>query len=338
MNTVFIIGNGFDINLGMETKFKEFLEYYLTIEPDSDLIRELKKDISEKIDYWSDLEKAIGRHTAKLKTKDEFFLVYWDLVERLAEYLQEKENGFDFGKINNKKLLNYLAFPEHSLLPADKREFEEYRAKWKNHSPWNVNIITLNYTKSLEKILDYNGTSIPVIKNTWGNSIQLHRIEHIHGFLNKRMIIGVNDISQILNEEYKNNTIIKKILVKNESNKAHKELVEISCQNIISEADLICIFGSSIGDTDKIWWEQIGNQLKKGCKLIIFNKGKVYHPRRYDLIWEYEEYIRTDFLRKTKLTKEEKETVINNIFVAVNSDMFNIVQEKEVKDDGLITT
>ena len=153
MNTVFIIGNGFDINLEMKTKFCDFLEHYLTVKSHSVLIDNFKKDISNDIVNWSNLELTIGRYTAKLQTIKEFEEVYEDIKDRLADYLQNIESTFNYENKHRDKLLNYFAFPEKLLPPADEIAFDQYRNNWKTFQ-WNINIITLNYTMSLEKLIE----------------------------------------------------------------------------------------------------------------------------------------------------------------------------------------
>ncbi len=41
MKVIYIIGNGFDINLGMKTKYSDFYTYYQTINSKSILIKNL---------------------------------------------------------------------------------------------------------------------------------------------------------------------------------------------------------------------------------------------------------------------------------------------------------
>jgi hypothetical protein len=81
------------------------------------------------------------------------------------------------------------------------------------------------------------------------------------------MVLGVNDISQIDNIGFHKNQDIIETIIKDECNQAQKHTKEIWCKNQIKKANLICIFGSSIGDTDNIWWELVGEQLTRDCNL-----------------------------------------------------------------------
>ena len=62
-----IIGNGFDINQGLKTSYKDFYrDYYLKQDSSESVIDELKSAISGDIENWSDLELAIGKYTAHI--------------------------------------------------------------------------------------------------------------------------------------------------------------------------------------------------------------------------------------------------------------------------------
>ena len=75
MNITYLIGNGFDLNLGLHTKYSDFIEW-LNNEESSDKasIQELQKSIDEyckgKKDApinWSDTEEAFGLFTYLFK-------------------------------------------------------------------------------------------------------------------------------------------------------------------------------------------------------------------------------------------------------------------------------
>ena len=322
MNILFLIGNGFDLNLGMATKYSDFYKFYKTVKSQSSIIETLKKEINQNIENWSDLELELGKYTKNLKSEKDFTKIYEDLSDRLAEYLDEEEKKFDFKKINGKKLYEYFAFPDKSLPQADKVTINAFRNKFLN-TQWNIYAITFNYTQSLEKLMEYNGTGINIGRN--GNfQIILQKIEHIHGYLNDRMVMGVNDTSQISNQEFQKNQKVLVDLVKSNCNQAQKHMVDVWSKDQISMANLICIFGSSIGDTDNMWWELIGEQLKRDCFLIIFEKGEVIPSRRPQRRVLLEIEKKNYFLNKTKLKEEEKKKAASKIIVGINTNMFDL--------------
>lgn len=323
MKTLFIIGNGFDINLGMNTRYNDFYNYYQSIQTGSNLIKKLKEKISSDFKSWSDLELALGSYTKNLNSLDEFDEVFEDIGEQLAEYLQLEENNFDFEKIDKTRILNYLTVPEDSLLKADKDLLNIFKEKWHNYH-WHVDIITLNYTRSLEKLLGET-KNIEIGKHHKSISITLNGIEHIHGYVDDRMIMGVNDISQIENTEFHTNRDILESIIKVDCNKTHKHTIDDLCFNQISSANLICIFGSSIGDSDKYLWELIGQRLKNDCQLIIFTKGEEIKQRIGHKKGRVERAIKNLFLEKTKLSIEEKNKVFDRIFIGINTNMFSLL-------------
>lgn len=322
MNILFLIGNGFDLNLGLKTSYDNFYEYYKPLSSTNVEVMKLKLNIRANLENWSDLELELGRYTEEISSTDEFDIIYNDIEDNLAEYLQQEENKLDSNNIDGKKLHEFLAFPERQLLQADMNAVVTFINGFSS-GQYNVNVITFNYTKTLEKLLDYKQKSIQI--GTRNNrSVVLNGIEHIHGFTNNRMVMGVNDVSQIANKNFHTNQDVLETLVKPECNQIQRHTVDNRCKGLISRANLICIFGSSIGNTDNFWWQLISEQLKRDCKLIIFKKTEPISQRRIQLIARVERRIKNSFLDKTNLNNDEKTDAEKNIFIGINTDMFNI--------------
>jgi hypothetical protein len=324
MNILHIIGNGFDINLGMNTRYSDFYKYYQKIHSENKSINNLKNAISSGLRYWSDLEIALGNYTENLISQTEFDEVYKDILINLAEYLEKVESNYDFQNLDVEKFFDCLGFPENKLSQAAMNQLTHFKSNWSNHQ-WNVNIITLNYTTSIEKLIGEKQSNIHIGKHHRIGNIVLNRITHLHGYYNKDTVMGVNDVSQIANPSFQTNQDIVEAIVKPDSNKALGHTNDNRCIQQISQANLICIFGSSIGDTDKIWWELIGNQLKKDCQLIIFNKGAEIDPRTGYLKPRLERVAKDNFLARTLLKDEEKKKYKDKIYVGINTTMFDIL-------------
>jgi hypothetical protein len=323
MNIVYFIGNGFDINLGMKTRYSEFYEVYKTKTSKSELITELKKEIAEGIINWSDLELAFGKYTVKLNNIKEFDEVFEDVVDNLAEYLITEEKKFEVKKVKLESFYNNLSNPESFLTEEDIRELKQYKNQWINNS-WNIDIITLNYTTTIERIFGDKDSNIEIGIHDH-RQIIFKNIYHIHGYTDKRTILGVNDISQIEKVDFHENEEILEALIKTKCNRVQRHNIDKTCERIISNANLICIFGSSIGDTDNHWWQLIGEQLRKNSKIIIFSKGEDIKERFAQKVVRTKRSIKSLFLNKTNLTEEEKKQFGENIYVGVNTKMFNII-------------
>ena len=99
MNITYIIGNGFDINLGLKSRYVDFYKDYIKRSSTDDAvyiqkfrneINEFVKQDSNKKDEntidWRDLEVALGHWTEKLKV-DEVEPLYINLIDALKDYL-----------------------------------------------------------------------------------------------------------------------------------------------------------------------------------------------------------------------------------------------------------
>lgn len=325
MNTTYLIGNGFDLNLGLDTRYLNFYDYYKKQEPKSELIKKFKNDLCNNYDIWADLESALGKYTHNYSSIDDFIKIYYDIYDNLFEFIKEEDNKFTVDSINE-KILKDLIIPEAYLPLLDKIAIEQFNKYWSNYSQWNTNIITFNYTSSIEKLLQLEDKKqLKLGFSKYQNPVFLNNIKHIHGSILDRILLGVNDTSQIDNEVLCKNPTFLDILVKPQTNKMAKHLIDNECINLIRNTNLICLFGLSIGDTDKIWWELIGEQLKNDhCRIIYFTIGEKIENRRFHLIGDKERKLKEYLLSKTKLTNQEKNNLKDKIYIAYNTNMFKI--------------
>jgi len=336
MNITYLIGNGFDINIGMATRYTDFYKTYINegpVNPEltphgQNLIRELKKHLSDEgnYDYWSDLELALGDYVKTVKSVDDFDIIFDNISSSLVQYLTEKEKEFSFDNIDKNKLFDDLRFPEKhlpegesSLLKVLKNENED----------WSIDIITFNYTSSLEKIIDFQ--EFPITLGDHNNNFlaygsTMRSISHIHGELTNGTILGVNDTSQINNEKLKEDIDFLSMFVKPTINRELRRLIDKTSFDLIESSDLTCLFGVSIGDTDKIWWEKVGEMLvrRSSYRIIIFEKGTPLSPSQIFKRPRIERRIRERFLSKTKIPKAKWDTIAERISIGYNTDMFNL--------------
>lgn len=322
MNILYIIGNGFDINLGLKTRYADFYKYYQAQPSNDDLISKLKKEIEIGITNWSDLELALGKYMVNLKDQEEFEIVYDDIANHLCEYLDTQQRDFDFSKVNKSLFLKDLSNPELFLTEEDIQELKNFKGNW-GISTWHVNIITLNYTRALENILKNETSNIEIGRHKNGQVV-LGNIQHIHGYTDERTILGVNDISQVGKDEFHNNQEVLHALIKPSANLALRHNVDKICENYVRNANLICIFGSSLGETDNYWWKLIGSQLRNNARIIILMKGEEISRRLGYKALRSKRLIKDLFLSKTDMTDAEKLDLQNNIYVGINTNIFSL--------------
>ena len=97
MNTVYLIGNGFDVNIGLPTRYVDFYNHYLALDRthDSSIVSKMKDHLQESLSmedkYWSDLEEAMGTYTIGLNTYSELEAIGDDLYEKMQRYIDNIE-------------------------------------------------------------------------------------------------------------------------------------------------------------------------------------------------------------------------------------------------------
>ena len=104
---------------------------------------------------------------------------------------------------------------------------------------------------------------------------KIGNVFHVHGTVEGDALLGVNDTSQIENEFLQADTTFVSTFVKRNTNEYLGQQRTSKTKDIIYKSNIICVFGMSICDTDKMWWEELVNWLIASNlrKLIIFWKG-----------------------------------------------------------------
>jgi hypothetical protein len=336
MKIVYLIGNGFDINIGMETRYRDFCKYYVNLpeERGDEIIKQFKNEVGNNPENWSDLEFALGKYLENVEKQDAIIL-HDDLIDKLSKYIELEEEKYVINDTQRELLFRYLSepFSNDRFLNNELIQIQELITTKGMDTDWEINIITYNYTSTIERMIgDFNE---PIKIGTYkSNSIYLTGIEHIHGFSNERMILGVNDVTQIANENLRTETGVINRYIKTSCNDTYGTNVDTKCQYWLENANLVCLFGLSIGDTDKKWWQKLGNTLMDGGKILIFEHytGKKPNANQGPARSEIMENIKDKFLSKFDNVNENlKNAWKKKIFVTYNDDMFKFeIDTKEI--------
>lgn len=113
MNTTFLIGNGFDICLGLDTRYYDFYtKHYLMLPKDNllDYLKTFREEIQQyvldetgKEDVrgidWSDLEKALGQYSSKLEDPTEYINIVVDVNRELRAYIKKENERFQISQL-----------------------------------------------------------------------------------------------------------------------------------------------------------------------------------------------------------------------------------------------
>lgn len=314
----FLIGNGFDLNVGLDTKYTDFYKYYLARNND-----ELSKEIEGNLDAWSDLELSLGKCTEKIKDKEVFWKCEAVLEGCLQNYLKVQMKRINLTDAQKRREIAYNI--RYSLTDF----YEKFPGKIKSHikeilsderDQIEYSFITFNYTDALEKCLE---TVEDQFADGFWSGIS-KRVLHIHGTTKSGdIVLGVNDGGQITNKEYSNNDSDRQRFIKEEIIEHYGNQNKEKACEIIDGSSIICIFGMSIGETDKTWWQYIAGWLQKNKnrRLIIFAKDLMpYRNEKYSNVCEND--TKDKFRYNGDLTNEWKQ-IEKQVYVKVNADIFN---------------
>ena len=141
MNILYMIGNGFDIHIGLATSYHDFLQYYLKQPlPDIDevgkrYIKRLKQAINKDIKCWSNLEYQFGQHLSRLgkvgsavhPILEELDIINDDLRENLSKYIEVQDKNATFPPDARGKLIQDLIRPEQYLRDFEMTEIQNLK-------------------------------------------------------------------------------------------------------------------------------------------------------------------------------------------------------------------
>ena len=336
MNILYIVGNGLDIQYGLKTKYSDFYEYQLPIYEEKKITENyfniiyanILKDQNTNWENWSDLELALGELTKNSEIDEEEFMEDLEEVNiDLNNYLSIVQDKFDLtGKtIDIQKYLKEI----YSQIPdGSKERVLKFIQSFPTEIDY-INILTLNYTNILDQLMEKEKNKEYKSFRGHSHGCFIKNVEHAHGTLDFSLTLGVNDENQ-LNKEFKDSNkkylIKEKMLIQARDNRHFKNF------NLIDWADLIIIFGTSIGATDGYLWKKIAdNSIKKNMPIIIHCYKENFDsirklPRQLGSLYES---IENNFIEKSGIVDDSKiKTLKNNIVSIISEKVFEISEEK----------
>lgn len=321
MNILYLIGNGFDLAQGLKTRYKDFYVEYKSSVDTNDVERQLISSINDQPDTWSDLEYALGQFTGKIDDAVSFADAYESLSLKLGDYLMTQESLFKSN--NSQRFRTDLADPFQYLSYAEQVSFYEFASVYKKEAV--VNVVSFNYTNIFEKAIDYQYTPIELKSPAFSNGIQLNNVFKVHGSLNGTILMGVNDVSQIANEAFSNNKMICDFMVKPRLNASMGFFYDQFALREIDSADLIIVYGMSIGLTDKLWWQRVAKRLEtSSARMLIFYH--LEHPINNRIKWK-ESWKKREVYNKLEDIAEIPEyirpKIESRITVSLSDHLFN---------------
>ena len=242
---IIIIGNGFDLNLGLKTRYSDFInsDHFQQKKEDNMLFQYLDTQNVEK-KGWIDAEIELKNYT-KLKPEN-YYDEFIELKNTLTQYLKDATD------------------PASDSYREIYKKDSEAKKFLNRVAGLNFLIFNFNYTRTVEDLLFhfYHGDD-----TLYQDAIK--RIIHVHGSIeNNDIIFGIEDKSNI-DEEY---IFLKKSVNTNFCNLDIEQILQKSTKNVI-------FFGYSLGITDYTYFRDFFRSLshqsfpKQTKDIIVFYYG-----------------------------------------------------------------
>ncbi len=341
MNVTYLIGNGFDLGVGLETGFDHFLKYYIDLPSEDENIAKFKATIKkETIELWADFEKCFGEYIANFNndTIDNYIAIYEDVLSELNKYLNKENDKFsdDISK-DEKQISDWIrltALHNIGFRPAVTDDFYNDTGYNKNDLDVQYNFLSFNYTTTIDRIIKkLSSTNGGELYSCNMSNVKYSRrigsLIHVHGELNKNMIMGVNDLKQLPFSDDLPDRIRRRV-IKPQKNISIGYKIDEQASKLLNSSNIICIYGMSIGITDTIWWDRIGKWL-----LLSDNRKIIYFVRdttvKNDTVYSIDQKIDSEErhceklmdslnipLDKRKIIKKRIIVLINSSFMQMN--------------------
>lgn len=351
MNVTFIIGNGFDVNLGLKTKYTDFYDSYIESNsqlPDDNCVKEFCNLIKADYKTWGDFEVAFAQNISG--DKQAVGDILYDFSVKFSEYLSVEcdKCSYDNPEITTK----FKDFLLNGYKLLEKRDFQIIRQRYTEGEKGSIkiNFINFNYTDTVKKLCDQyekNNSNSKKLRTyissgvTYSESIGDEL--HIHGILQDYIIIGIDSLSQIQNEQLRNDNSVAKYCVKDEINRDNgNSYINNKYIELINSSDIIYAYGVSFGESDKNRWIIIQKWLKNSSshKIIIYKWGadfkrfnRAYNRKLLDAI----DSAKNEYLELLGFNEDEFENYYDQVFVIDSADVLDIklIDDKE-NDNGNI--
>lgn len=344
MNITFLIGNGFDLNCGLNSSYSNVNESYIKQESKIKVIQSFKERMNKDFNTWGNFEIALGKDFQNFNNENDFLLCLDDYCSFLDNYLQLEEKAF-FDRIRanprNRNVVQNEFYSSISNFYANVTNNFSNMVRGKIGNDMCVyNAIVFNYTNIFSSI--WKTTLMESKPNGDANIFAvINEPIKIHGGLNNEMILGIDNLSQLSFGNIKPTYRLKRAIVKPELNKIYDSNRVSLAKTAIKESDIICVFGMSFGDSDQTWKKAIIDWLKDNdSHQLVFYDYKLTSNERINLVKKLDimELQENTFNSILKAQEEDYKKIIKQIKFPCSKNIFNIdsVIEKKVMLQGRI--
>jgi hypothetical protein len=352
MEILYLIGNGFDINAGLHTKssgiikaYKESLDSRIkqtSLKQGIRMLHDAMDEDDKKGNFyrkWSSFEKTLGEFTDCLESADDpvrcFNEAFDDSRDFIGDAIKKENERAESIDFNHEMLQAFwngaVSCLEDKLVPRDRRQLETCLAHDHNRA---IRFLTFNYTCLLDRLIgaankDENIDKTVVINNS-RYSRQLFDPIHVHGSLDDSsgILIGVDNASQIAGKTCAASDIVLNKFVKPTLNNRVGMLRDENAFGLIDRADVVCIYGMSIGETDSTWWKRVADHVANpnaSCMLVIGQRRpKGTSPYAPESLPDRTDEIKERFCEVAGLGEDSRDLLSSRTVVSFGSEAFSM--------------
>ena len=334
---MWVIGNGFDLNLGLKTGYSDFLRSDLFLSDDfSEQRNSLCRNVGDVEDcgnHWSDLEMLLGMSTRYYSADDDTFAEIFEQIQRrFVEYVSRQIEMFS-AEISEKDIQEFWQSicRFYDRIPAMDRE--KLRLKESVRGSIHHKFISLNYSDTFDRfVAAAKKKHAPFDSRTVAGMTYSDRADapfHLHGTLENggsEIVFGVSFPEQMDNQEFAADEGSCELWVKSQKNGSlfgNKKTEEM--KSIVSAADVICVYGCSLGKSDDYIWREVGKRLKSSAhtNLVLFVHG--LPDRAGQLGRQYQKArdgARDCFFDRAGIAREKSDEIKQRILFIPSGDVF----------------
>ncbi|MGN0666786.1 MAG: AbiH family protein [Huintestinicola sp.] len=330
MNVTFLIGNGFDVNLGLKTKYTDFYPTYFNANknlPDKSCIKIFCNQIEAEYNNWSDFEWAFGQYANG--NHHEIGQIIANFNDLFASYLRDQCQNCNYDVPTAVSELKKFILTPYIFLERADRQFIENYVKNHEREAFNYNLISFNYTDTLEKLLNSKFKSeFPTTVNIGNSSYsrKINSVLYLHGSLKEGyIIIGIDSFQQFKNETMQSNNKLGRHCIKSIINAQNGYGdKEEKFNSMIASSNLICAYGIAFGETDRSRWNAISSWLKNNTnnKLIIFKYNPAFSEldgMSKGLLLDAIDETKDEYLQILGFAESDYDKMHTQIFIADSS-------------------
>ncbi|MBO4308590.1 MAG: hypothetical protein J5885_02045 [Clostridia bacterium] len=329
MEITFLLGNGLDLNCGCKSSYKDIYEYYIQQPSNNEWIKRLKKEIST----WGDFEMEMAKFVSTCQSEQEAINCIRDFKRQMDRHLQFENNRME----NEIKEDEKTEFLNQSIIEEIERSIKNFYSscipnvsneieRRMRNAPVYYNFISFNYTTFLDQLIIRIAKELSNQKNKSISKdmyCRLPTLIHIHGTLGGNELVGIDNKEQFGEITY-NHEALEKNFIKPLLNFVIDLQRFTDATDAIKNADIICVFGMSLGDSDLTWRTKIIEWLQKNefHHLFLYDYSQCGTDNYLiDEKMDAEDKAKREFLTKCNI---ETNGIERQIHIPIGQNIFNI--------------